>query len=349
MTVIINIILLVLMMGFLVLVHELGHFLWAKKFGVYIYEFSIGMGPVIKTIKGKDGINYSIRALPIGGFVQMAGEVYEDDNKIPKEKFLCNKPWWQRLIIISAGVIHNFITAIILFFVIACFIGNQKATLKIENVTKDGAFEKAGIVAGDKILAVNDHNVSNSDMLSIFLAYKDKDGIYEFRIEHQDGKTETIEVEPIEEERDGEKVKVFGLELEVKEEKGLLASIKYAFTKFGTVMAQMWYTIGGLITGNISLNAMSGPVGIYSIVGTTAKNGALSFINLVAFLSVNLGFINFLPFPAFDGGRAVFILIEKIIGKPVDSKIENAFHTVGFFLLMLLMIYITIHDIIRLF
>lgn len=349
MTVIINIILLILMMGFLVLVHELGHFLWAKKFGVYIYEFSIGMGPVIKTIKGKDGINYSIRALPIGGFVQMAGEVYEDDNKIPKEKFLCNKVWWQRLIIIVAGVVNNFITAILLFFIIACFIGNQNATTKIASVSEKGAFSEAGIVPGDKIISVNDHKVKNSDMLSIFLAYKDEDGIYEFKIQHEDGKTENFKIEPKEEERDGQKVKVFGLELEVKESKGFIASIKYAFSRFSSVMAQMWYTIGGLITGNISLSALSGPVGIYSVVGTTAKAGAISFINLVAFLSINLGFINILPFPAFDGGRAVFILIEKIMGKPVDSKIENAFHTVGFILLMVLMLYITIQDIIRLF
>lgn len=349
MTIIINIILLILMMGFLVLVHELGHFLWAKKFGVYIYEFSIGMGPIIKTIKGKDGINYSIRALPIGGFVQMAGEVYEDDNKIPKEKFLCNKVWWQRLIIIVAGVVNNFLTAILLFFVIACFIGNQNATTKINKVTEDGAFAEAGIVSGDKILSVNDHKTKNSDMLSLFLAYKDEDGVYDFKIEHEDGKTEVFKVKPKEEERDGQKVKVFGLELEVKEQKGFLASIKYAFTKFGSVMTQMWYTITGLFTGNISLNALSGPVGIYSVVGSTAKAGVLSFINLVAFLSINLGFINILPFPAFDGGRAVFILIEKITGKPIDSKIENAFHTVGFILLMILMLYITIQDIIRLF
>ena len=114
MSVIINIVVLVLMLGFLILIHELGHFLWAKKFGVHIYELAIGMGPVIKTIKGKDGIDYSIRAFPIGGFVQMAGEVYEDDNKIPKEKFMCNKPWWQKLIILLAGVTNNFIAALLL-------------------------------------------------------------------------------------------------------------------------------------------------------------------------------------------------------------------------------------------
>ena len=87
---------LIVILGIIILVHEFGHFIWAKKFGVFIYEFSLGMGPVIHTHKGKDGINYNIRAFPIGGFVSMAGEVYEDDNEIPKEKLMCNKPWWTR-------------------------------------------------------------------------------------------------------------------------------------------------------------------------------------------------------------------------------------------------------------
>ena len=95
-----NLILLIFILGILVFIHELGHFLFAKKSGVYIYEFSIGMGPKIKGFVGKDGINYSIRALPIGGYVQMAGEVYEDDNKIPTEKFMCNRPWYQRVLIL---------------------------------------------------------------------------------------------------------------------------------------------------------------------------------------------------------------------------------------------------------
>ena len=112
----------ILILGLIVLVHELGHFLWAKKFGVFIYEFSIGMGPVIYSRKGKkDGITYNIRAFPIGGFVSMAGEVYEDDNSVPKEKCLCNKPIWQRIIVMAAGVINNFIMAIILLFVIGSF------------------------------------------------------------------------------------------------------------------------------------------------------------------------------------------------------------------------------------
>ena len=111
---IVSLLLFIFILGIIILVHEFGHFITAKKSGVYI-----GMGPVIYSHKGKDGIFYNIRMLPIGGFVQMAGEVYEDDTKIPKERFLCNRPWYQRLLILSAGVINNFLLALIVLFMMA--------------------------------------------------------------------------------------------------------------------------------------------------------------------------------------------------------------------------------------
>lgn len=349
-TVIFNIVVLVLMLGFLILIHELGHFLWAKKFGVHIYEFAIGMGPVLKTIKGKDGIDYSIRALPIGGFVQMAGEVYEDDKKIKKEKFMCNKPWWQKLIILLAGVINNFIAALLILFVSALIWGGQSSTTVIKEVVKDMPIAEAGIKPGDEIISINGKETKNWEKIQILLAYKSKDDVYEFGIRHQDGSEDVYKITPKEvEDEKGNKRKTFGVGMDIKREKGFINSIKYAGRKFCSIVSQMAYTIGGLFTGQLSLNALSGPVGIYSVVGDTVKSGMESLVYLVAFLSINLGFINVLPFPAFDGGRVVFILIEKIIRRPIDSKIENAFHTVGFILILLLMIYITAHDIIKLF
>jgi regulator of sigma E protease len=152
-SVLLNIILFVLILGILVFVHELGHFLVAKKCGVYIYEFSIGMGPAIKTIKGKDGINYSIRALPLGGYVQMAGEIYEDDDskKIPKKQFMCNRPWWQRLLILCAGVFNNFVLALLLLFFIALIWGARSLNPTVDGVVEGSAAEQAGIKAGDVI------------------------------------------------------------------------------------------------------------------------------------------------------------------------------------------------------
>jgi len=115
---IVSLLIFIFILGIIILVHEFGHFICAKKSGVYIYEFSIGMGPVVFSHKGKDGIYYNVRAFPIGGFVQMAGEVYEDDKKIKKEQFMCNRPWYQRLAILVAGVFNNFVLALVLLFVI---------------------------------------------------------------------------------------------------------------------------------------------------------------------------------------------------------------------------------------
>src|SRR5699024_1219428 len=121
----------IFILGIIILVHEFGHFIVAKKSGGFIYEFSIGMGPVIFSHKGKDGIFYNLRALPIGGFVQMAGEVGEDDEKVKKEQFMCNRPWYQRIAILCAGVFNNFVLAILLLFLLACIWGPTSSTPKI--------------------------------------------------------------------------------------------------------------------------------------------------------------------------------------------------------------------------
>lgn len=347
---ILSLIMFIIILGVIILVHEFGHFITAKKSGVHIYEFSIGMGPVIYTHKGKDKINYNIRAFPIGGFVSMAGEVYEDDKKIKKKAFLCNRPWYQRLIILVAGVFNNFLLAIILLFFLALFCGATDSTPKIENVVYDSAAYNAGLKAGDTIKAINGHKFKSWDVGQIYLYYENKNNLYTFTVEHEDKTTSLIELSPhIEKNEKNEEKKVFGIQMQIKEEKGLIESIKYAFTKFFNIMKTMALTIGGLITGKISLANLSGPVGIYQVVDQSVKLGIAQIVYLTAYLSINVGFINILPFPAFDGGHVFFMVLEKIIGKKMNSKIENIATLIGFGLLMLLMLIITIHDVIRLF
>jgi len=347
---ILTVLLLIFILGIIILVHELGHFFWAKKFGVHIYEFSIGMGKVLFTHKGKDGILYNVRAVPIGGFVSMAGEVYEDGEKIDKSKYMCNKPWWQRIIILVAGVVNNFILAILLLFVSALIWGGSSLEPIVEEAVSDLPMAQAGIAAGDRITAINGKKVKNWDVAQILLYMKNDKDYTLFEIEHPDGKKDEYKVVPKEVEgEDGEKSSVYGVKIKTTELTGLVGSLKYAFSKFGSVVHSMWLTIGGLITGKISLSAMSGPVGIYQVVDQSVGYGLDYIIYIIAFLSINVGFINILPFPAFDGGRVFFIAIEKIKGSPINAKFENTCHTIGFILLIILMIFITIHDIINLF
>lgn len=348
---ILTLLLFVFILSLIILIHELGHFFWAKKCGVHIYEFSLGMGPVIFSKKGKDKIDYNIRAFPIGGFVQMAGEVYEDDKKIPKKKFMCNKPWHQRLIIIVAGVVNNFIMALILLFVYALIWGAPNIKSEVSEVIKDYPAYEAGLKAGDTILEINGRNAKSWDSANIILVLKNDKDYSTFKVKRSDGKIEEINITPkkeVDPETEQER-NVYGFAVNQEVKKGLVPSLKFAFEKFGSIVHSMAITITSLFTGDLSVKMLSGPVGIYQVVDQSAQYGLANIIYLIAFLSINVGFINILPFPAFDGGRALFMVIEKIKGSPVDSKFENLCHTIGFILLLILMAYISLNDIIRLF
>lgn len=341
----------ILILGVIVLVHEFGHFMWAKKFGVHIYEFSIGMGPVLFTHEGKDKIKYRVRLLPIGGFVQMAGEVYEDDDKVDKKDFMCNKPWHQRIIIIIAGVVNNFILAIVLLFVYALIWGASSNTTKIYSVEDGYPMKEAGIVKGDVITKINGKKIKSWDSAQILLTIKSKNNTYKIEVKHKDGEKETFKVKPKKVYDKDIKMdrSVFGFTIKEEVHKGFFVSLKYAFVKFANIMETMWLTISNLVIGKLSFKNLSGPVGVYQVVNTGLSVGISYIIYITAFLSLNVGFINILPLPAFDGGRAFFMLIEKIRRKPINSKIENTIHAIGFVLLLLLMVVITWQDIVRIF
>ena len=350
MSVILNIILFILILCVIVFIHEFGHFTFAKLTGVYVYEFSIGMGPKLWSKKGKE-TEYSLRAIPIGGFCQMAGEDMEDDDlkKIPKDKRLQSKTVWQRFLIMFFGAGNNFISAVLILFFLALIWGGNSMTPKITEVTKDYPAQKAGIQAGDIVKEINGHKIKTSDDISLYLAIADPKEKSTFVVEKGNGYEVTYKFKAKKVKEKDEVSYVYGIGMKQEKTKGFVNAIKYTVKKTGSIFKQMGVTVGYLFTGGISLNQLSGPVGIYSVVGESSKAGIANILYLVAFLSINVGFINLLPLPAFDGGHILFLVIEAIKGSPVKPEVEEKIHGIGMMLLLLLMVVITINDIIKLF
>ncbi len=346
---------LILILGVLIFVHEFGHFLAAKACHVYVSEFALGMGPKIFSFKRKnknDPTEYSLRLFPIGGFCAMAGEVDEDNKelKLKKSEYMCNRSKWERFLILIAGVTMNIILAFIILFFQALIWGSSEQKSIVGYAPEGYPISEAGIEVGDKIIEVNGIKVNTWDKLTIAINLKNKDNKYEFVVEKKNGTVKSYDISPkIVTDDEGNETKTFGVGVGDKVYKGFGNAIKYAFTKLGSIIASMWLTIISLINGSLGLSSLSGPVGIYTVVGESAKVGFQSILYLTAYLSINLAVINAIPFPAFDGGRILFVIIEAIKGSKVDPKVENTFHSVGFFLLMALMLYITVQDIIRLF
>ncbi|MEG0026457.1 MAG: RIP metalloprotease RseP [Bacilli bacterium] len=325
----------ILILGITIFIHEFGHFLFAKKAGIHCYEFSLGMGPkIFKFNRKNDETDYCIRLFPIGGFVSMAGEQVEVDKNVPPEKQMVNKKWGQRFITVIAGVMFNFIFAIILLFVIGLINGVPNSKPYIGKVVEDSPSFTAGLRTGDLVTAVNGKKVLSVDNFllqvqinkshKLILTVGDKDIVIKKNNDH------------------------YGFSMDQSKEHGFIAAIKYAFLKFASLITQMVLIICYLVTGVLSLNNLAGPVGIYTIVGQSAEAGFINLVYLTALLSINVGFLNLLPIPAFDGGRLLFLLIEKIKGRPINPKVENIIHSIGFIILMMLMIAVTYNDIVRL-
>lgn len=338
----------ILILGITIFIHELGHFICAKKSGIYVYEFSLGMGPVIKTWKRKnDETEYSIRLFPIGGFVSMAGESVEEDDDIPVDRRVQSKPWLHRFITIIAGITMNFILAIFVFFIVGLIVGAPQNNAYVDYVDENTPAYQAGLKAGDKIIKLNGKNV-NSDMLMLKLMVNGENSA-RLTIEREDGTFDNIVMTPEKIVEDDEVSYKFGFGMGTQIKKGFFEAIKYAFRKFWSLIVQMAHIIFYLITGTLNLNSLSGPVGIYNVVGESARAGFINVVYLLGYISLNVGFVNLLPIPAFDGGRLLFLIIEKIKGSAVSAKFENTVHSIGMLFLIVLMVLVTYNDIIRIF
>lgn len=340
----------ILILGITVFVHEFGHFIFAKRAGVYVYEFSLGMGPKLFSFKRKnDETNYAIRMIPIGGFVHMAGEEIEDDKNIPFEKKIQAKSWGQRFMAIVSGALFNFLLAITILFIIGLFYGAPETKPIIGKVYEGYPAYEHGIETGDLIVKINDQKMKTWDQVLLFFELNQDGKALTFDLKKQAGTMKKITIQPIKEEEKGVIKYKYGIGITENKHYGLLSTIKFTFNKFITIIDSMIKVIISLMTGVLGIENLAGPVGIYSIVGEEVNNGMVNTLYLISFLSINVGFINLLPFPAFDGGRVLFLIIEKIKGSKVNPKMENIIHNIGFALLLLLMLIITIQDIRKLF
>ena len=350
MNVIITIIILFIMLGLIISIHELGHFIAAKKSGVYVDEFSLGMGPLLFKHKPKNSeTTYSLRLFPIGGFVSMA-EKEDSESKIKKDRVLENKGFFKVFWVLINGIVFNFLLAIVLFFISGLAYGKPVSQAIINSVVEDGAAYKAGLREGDEILKVNGNNIDTfDDFILEASAKKVKDNKYTIVVKTKDGEIKTYEVTPTIEKRDKEEVKVYGIVFEgTKYKKGFKNAVSYAFEGTFNNTKTIFKILGSLFTGKVSVKNLSGPVGIYSLVDQVKSQGLETLLYLTAYLSINVGIVNLLPIPVFDGGRIFILIIEKIIRRKTDEKLETILNYIGFGLMIILMLYVTFNDVVRL-
>lgn len=318
-----------------ILFHEFGHFITAKMVGIRVHEFSIGMGPRLFHRK-KGETEYSIRALPIGGYVRMEGEdESSDDPRSFGEKSIV-----ARILVVSAGAIMNFILAIIVFTIVSY--GTGMPTITIDEVIPDSPAYEEGFKSGDKIVSINNKETKSWDSvvneISIGESKKDMEVIV-----LRGSQRKSFVLKPkFDKETDRY---IIGIVPKLK--KSFKSAVKGGFQKTVTILGLMFQFLKMLLTGQVKRGDLSGPIGVIHTVGEAAKYGFLNVLYIAGFISVNLGFFNLLPLPALDGSRIFFMLLELLRGKPMDPEREGFIHLVGFVLLIVLMVFVTYSDIVR--
>jgi len=345
-----KILLAILFFGFIVMIHEFGHFATAKLFKVKVNEFAIGMGPAIFK-KKKGETTYALRAFPIGGYVSMEGE----DEESSDERAFNNKKAWQRFIIISAGAIMNIILGLVIVAIMLSTSGELIGTNTIHSFSPNAVSEKNGLRVGDKITKIDNH-VLYSDMDLSFLLSRSDDGIYDIEV-IRDGKKvklDNLQFETRKENVKGREITLITYDFSiVGEEPGFLNVFTNTFKQSASIVRLVRLSLFDLVTGRYGLSDLSGPVGTVDVIvdatEDAANNGnAEQLLMIMALITINIGVFNLLPLPALDGGRLFFILIEIIRRKPVKPKYEGIVHGVGLALLLILMLVVTFSDIMKL-
>ncbi len=340
-TALLYILIALVMFGILIFIHEGGHFLAARLCRVTVKEFAIGMGPqIVSRTSKKSGTKYGLRLLPIGGFVSMAGEDEESDDP----NAFCNKSVPRRMLIVIAGALMNLLLGFILMFIL---VFAQKTLVSTQiGAFNDNAVSSEYLEVGDTVLKVDETSVHTGNEV-----------VYEI----MNKGSEPIDILVL---RDGEKIKVEGVVFPNFEDNGVVFGdcdfkmyvaeenfgnyIKHAYFRSVSTVKMVVDSLVNLISGKYGMEAVSGPVGVTEVVGEAARSNIPTLLYVVAVISINLGVFNLIPFPALDGGRFLFLIIEGIRRKPIDRRIESYINFVGIIILFAFMALITFKDIVKL-
>ena len=339
--------------GSMVMIHEMGHYMVAKWIGVKVVEFSFGFGPKLVGYQGKETL-YALRLIPLGGYVKLHGMDAEVDANgqsviapTNDARSFMNKPVWQRMAVIAAGPIMNFVWAMILFVGVFGYLGIPGSTNLIGSLVPGKPAAASGIQPGDRILAVNQEPTPDGKRLTDVI-YAKPDQVLSLTIERVNAKQ--LQIVSVKTEKDAKTgYGMIGIALEVTyTHASILQSTRVGLEQTVNFTKLIMVTLVQMITGKIPAE-VGGPVMIAQAIGDAAQQGLPDLLGLTGILSIQLGLINLFPIPALDGSRLVFLLLEGVRGKPLNPEKENMIHLVGFVLLMALMIAVTYKDVLRLF
>lgn len=346
----INVIIALLVFGAIIFFHEFGHFLLAKKNGIYVNEFAVGMGPTLFSFTKKE-TKYSLKLIPMGGYCMMLGE----EEEIADEHSFSAKSVWARLSVVLAGPIFNFILAFILSIILIAVCGYDAPV--IEKFSENSPAKEAGLMEGDMIINYNGHKIYNFREVLVYMQF------------NQTGRNISLTVD-----RNGEKIDftfapektengyLMGIYSNGRTKDGVWNILKYSVLELRYQIKTTILSLEYLIGGKLGFKNLSGPVGIVSMMSDTineAKDSAngdasvavinviLNIVNFCILLSANLGVMNLLPIPALDGGRTVFLLFEAIFRKKIPTDKEAFVNTIGFMLLIGLMIVVMFQDVLK--